>query len=1039
MYRIVEVIDISEKIQSLTSFIFNKIKSREYLISFFRSLGIKIDKPLQTFESIYAFSLADSHNFPKEVLDFLRRSETKQRFRNAYDNQSTNNALKDILDSLDETSITYASQIEMDVEQVLPTFISLFNKNIESAMDFIQKTQNNKLTELHEILKSNLMDKPNANENLNNYYKLINPLTSPSLPENFVERETIEVEIKKQIINSVHKHTRTKRFSITGFSGVGKSTLVMSISKDFEISKCFSNILTLPFSEINQIDPNLLLHDLLYALEGKYTEYTNKEQIALQIKEILQEQKILIILDDVDNSEQIEDIMACAGDNTVILLTTREKDLPLRFGITNNHELKGFSDSEAIKFVNSFFQRDFSAEEFKVNILPVNKLIDGNPLALRIICSSILLNEYDWKEIIRDLSSSLLKNRLEFTNPKDKSQSVDLSIDLSIKKLKPFERKFLGFMGVFPRGVQIFYEDVAMLLSAVYEDKPKEHLDFDWMSKTRDYAKKLINVYYKKGLIDCDPKLDPPTVRIHSLVHDNSIRYLQKNKLLELAIIYHLNIYFGLLISDIPNSDYSLLPFFFPQIEIIFSRILNRLINNDRPSIPKNFIPLVLPEIVNKLGKFLTSNGQYQRVIYWYQQLLFLPKHSISTNIRRVAVSELTHSALQTYDLKKAEMALNYFESNYLFRSSKKDKFEFSINKINLLQAQKKYSECLQLLDSINIEKINEDERGRVFALYSKIYIEKGEAEKAKEYIDNSIAIAQASKDQINLSHRYGDMCLYYLTRSEPDLSFARHFACKSLDIAYKQKEISTILNRYQNLLSVSIHEKDFFQTKFFLECYRKIVVFTQKSKISPITEETEQHIDQMFEKLSFSDLAPNIFEFVFFYITSGLPFEFDIFINLLSSIKKDVFEEEVTNNLLSLFHNEINPEKIVHSVIFPYNLNFCLLLLSLHFINFSVPINLILDQIGKYLYLQDKPNFNVAIKILKEIPITNQEEYFLREDLLYLCDEENKVNELSKGDIDGKIKTQLIADFLSFNFDAIDKQKTVQKKKNHNKSHKRH
>ena len=384
---------VIKEIINIFQWLSKKIKTNHKMILLFRNLYFPINKPLPIFASIYAFSLADiSKGNPNEIIEIFERQSIRKRIEYAINQVSIDDIEEEVLASIDE-NIEFNS-IDIDFKVILSKFIKIFLLNLEKSQNISETVLTNQVKKI----KESIIDFKETKNDLNyfNYYtenkkfKVFYPFVIPSLPDCFIFRNDFEEQLLTAILpNNGTKILQNKTLALIGSYGVGKSTLVISICNNQKIRSYFQKIIVLPFSEIGDLSVENVLHVFFTALGGKAEKELSKSEYIYHIRSLLENQRTLLILDDVENSENIDDVFSCKTDSCTVILTTRNRDLPFGLEIINTIEIKGFSKQEYLSFVRTFFNEKISNEIIAREILPVGKLIDFNPLALKIICTNI--------------------------------------------------------------------------------------------------------------------------------------------------------------------------------------------------------------------------------------------------------------------------------------------------------------------------------------------------------------------------------------------------------------------------------------------------------------------------------------------------------------------------------------------------------------------------------------------------------------------------------------------------------------------------
>jgi len=184
---------------------------------------------------------------------------------------------------------------------------------------------------------------------------------------------------------------------IHGIGGIGKTTLALSIynliAHQFEVS-CF----------LENVRENSEKHGLTYLqriilskVVGEKNELTGVLEGISILQQRLQQKKLLLILDDVNELEQLEALAGkheWFGPSSRIIITTRDKRLLTCRGVERTYEVKGLNDKDAFELVRwNAFKNEFSPSYNNVSLAQVHVLervvayACGHPLALEVMGS----------------------------------------------------------------------------------------------------------------------------------------------------------------------------------------------------------------------------------------------------------------------------------------------------------------------------------------------------------------------------------------------------------------------------------------------------------------------------------------------------------------------------------------------------------------------------------------------------------------------------------------------------------------------------
>ena len=223
----------------------------------------------------------------------------------------------------------------------------------------------------------------------------------------FVAKYPVGVNSRATTIESLLdiKENDFRMLGIYGLGGIGKTTIAKAvynkIAKHFEGSFFLENVRenSRTSDSIIQLQKKILFN----ILRGKHWNVESVAHGTNMIRERLQRKRVLLILDDVDESNQIENLIGNCDwffSRSRVLITTRNKNVLATLGkVCTTYKVKELDKCEALELFNQHAFRGKKLEEDYFEV--ANQVIQyagGLPLALKIIGSDLCgRTKSEWK------------------------------------------------------------------------------------------------------------------------------------------------------------------------------------------------------------------------------------------------------------------------------------------------------------------------------------------------------------------------------------------------------------------------------------------------------------------------------------------------------------------------------------------------------------------------------------------------------------------------------------------------------------------
>ncbi|XP_027924357.1 TMV resistance protein N-like isoform X3 [Vigna unguiculata] len=241
---------------------------------------------------------------------------------------------------------------------------------------------------------------------------------------------------------------------IHGMGGVGKSTLARAvynlITDKFEGSCFLQNVR----EESNKHGLKHIHSIILSEVLGmKKINLASEQQGISIIKNRLKRKKVLLVLDDVDQHKQLQGIAGSPdwfGPGSIVIITTRDKQLLASHEVKTTHEVKELNKEDALKLLKfkAFRMEDVDPTYTEV-LNQVVTYASGIPLTLEVIGSNLFgKSVQEWESAIKQYkripSNQILEMlKVSFDSLGEEEKSVFLDIVCCFKgyKLSEIEEK----------------------------------------------------------------------------------------------------------------------------------------------------------------------------------------------------------------------------------------------------------------------------------------------------------------------------------------------------------------------------------------------------------------------------------------------------------------------------------------------------------------------------------------------------------------------------------------------------------------------
>ncbi|KAG5033045.1 hypothetical protein JHK85_017027 [Glycine max] len=253
------------------------------------------------------------------------------------------------------------------------------------------------------------------------------------------------LEVRKLL--DVGRDDGAHMLGIHGIDGVGKSTLAREvynklISDHFDASCFIENVREKSKKHGLHHLQNILLSKILGEKDINFT--SAQQVISMMQRHRLRQKKVLMVLDDVDRTEQLQAVTgkpAWFGPGSKVIITTQDKQLLTSYDINRTYEVKKLNKDDAIQLLKwKAFKMHYFDPRYEELLNRAVTYASSLPLTLEILASNLFGKSVkEWKSTFHQFERSP-NNPIEmilkviFDSLKEKEKSVLLDIACCFKE-----------------------------------------------------------------------------------------------------------------------------------------------------------------------------------------------------------------------------------------------------------------------------------------------------------------------------------------------------------------------------------------------------------------------------------------------------------------------------------------------------------------------------------------------------------------------------------------------------------------------------
>jgi NB-ARC domain len=236
--------------------------------------------------------------------------------------------------------------------------------------------------------------------------------------------------------------------------GIGKTTLAIIVSNDEDVQKQFSDGIL--WATLGQEPDKLsLLNSWIQALGDYRSTLTTVQTASSHLRTLLYEKRILLVVDDVWESEDVEPFLV-GGSNCQTIITTRKAYIADDLG-AKCYSLDVMTKDQSLELFAKILKVCWDEDE-KEDALKVAKDVGYLPLALN-LAAKRRKREYSWFKLHEALEEEIARlSVLESRRLRKGEEGLEASLNLSLKALGSCDEealKYFIWLGVLPEDIKI--------------------------------------------------------------------------------------------------------------------------------------------------------------------------------------------------------------------------------------------------------------------------------------------------------------------------------------------------------------------------------------------------------------------------------------------------------------------------------------------------------------------------------------------------------------------------------------------------------
>jgi tetratricopeptide (TPR) repeat protein len=775
----------------------DRARKSEAVVAVLKRLNMSADTPPADFEGVYVYALVEyGVGTPPPLLEIFRNSSVKAAFRMSFEARDLS-IVENEIDSLVQSHELSENFRKLDVStsEVVRAFSKVFGTVVDRSRTPADIRRDQALSDIRGELgdiglatsdavrefrawKEGQAHQGQPSKSATESLAVRDADSSPALPDYYVPRNSLLQNLRDmfELTTEGRLHTPAKKLvAIVGLGGAGKSVLALSLIADNDFQTTFKDgylWATIPGELPADTAADRVLSEWLITV-GVDPQPLLTTALKLQVlRQILSTQQRLLVIDDVFDNRAARLLLDAGGANCSCLIITRDRELPLRLGISQIVSVGKLTEPEAQSLVENRLGTTISNQEWQMRVKPFLEHVDWHALAVSLAAAQVSLGDVTWDSLTAAIEKAQTFASIDFTEPNERAESLNKTFELSIRTLDPDTLERFAWLGVLSRGRPFS----APSAGAIWSGRPGEierrqprlaqNAEWEWEPEIREKDLAVLKLLFRRGLIELVSP-DVPIYQMHSLLHDYALVLLRQRNEIDKALIHHSWVFFSITMTDSASPLHRwAYPFIQAQVFEVLERAWRRhkglsgLVIRDEDVARRMLVGLVIA-----LSRYWRRRGHWSELILWSDRAIDASRSRGDLEAERELLDNLGNAYL---DMGKPERARPLFEASV----------DISV-KLNNLSLQ------IDDLCQIGITYLDTEPEKAL------PYLERALAVARKQGVDSSLGFVLAQLGTVNTALKKFDKAIELLE--------------EALSIATKAQDSSASAYRLANLANATL------------------------------------------------------------------------------------------------------------------------------------------------------------------------------------------------------------------------------------------